>query len=380
MINEPKTNKAYALLIYSALGLALIFRIISTAHAAPLSTSCQLTLPLSRVTDGPVTTLDGQLFTELQITADPTVIYDERRYKMWFTTGDSQQHVGFAYAESGDGLRWKVWKNPAQPDLLLDLVFTNKPRSWYAAGAETASVLKGPDNLYRLYFTGDGPNQTYAIGLAVSRDGITWSEPVSAPVLAPVLGWEKPDCSNGECHTGGVLEPSVIYDAKDRLYKMWYAGLGKTADSFVAFRIGYATSPDGIKWQRLPDPVLDLGPLEAWDGIVVSHVNVTRDGAGTYHLFYFGQAYKDYQDGIELQRGSIGHAISQDGIHWVKDAAPLLTYRPGKWDGWMVGGPSALFMGNQLQLWYFGSMTGDLRTGIGMVSAACSPNKNQPLK
>ena len=91
-------------------------------------------------------------------------------------------------------------------------------------------------------------------------------------------------------------------------------------------------------------------------------------------MFYFGSAPGDYRDGIEIQRGSIGHAYSADGLVWSRNPAnPILAPRADGPDAWSVGGPTALIEGNRLRLWYFASPTGGLVSQVILAEAACGP-------
>jgi predicted GH43/DUF377 family glycosyl hydrolase len=298
---------------------------------------------------------------------------------MWFTSGDSKQRTGIAYAESTDGKRWTLWKRADRSaDSLADLVVMSSPNGWDAPGVENASVLRLPTGGYRMYYTGNRPpegSNTYAIGLATSDDGIAWRKQGSSPIFEGANPWERPNCSNPRdsrtCKDGGPLEPSVIYDAKEGLYKMWYAAVG--VKGFLSFRIGYATSKDGISWTRRPDPVLEPAGKGAWDETWVSHVNVIPDPQAGYHLFYFSTPLADICDGCEMQPGMIGHAYSVDGIRWIRNPKnPILSPRKGKWDAWTVGGPTALIREGKIWLWYHGfeSRRG-LKSAIGLVTALC---------
>jgi hypothetical protein len=124
--------------------------------------------PFTRV-GGPVTDQAGHApLVPLHVEADPTVISDGGVYKMWFTTGDTQNRAGLAYATSTNGTRWSMYHNPTNPDPWADLVLApTSPSAWNGLGIETGSALRGPDGVYRMYFTGDktpAGTQTYAIG------------------------------------------------------------------------------------------------------------------------------------------------------------------------------------------------------------------------
>jgi hypothetical protein len=348
-------------------------------RASTQTSPCQFTRRWTDVNRVVARRPDGKHLSPLQIAADPSVMFDGGRYRMWFTTGDSQKRTGIAHAESTDGVRWSVWRRPDGPqDPIVDLVLTSRTSDWDSPGIENAFVLRAPSGEYRMYYTGHRPpegSNAYAIGLATSTDGLRWQRWGTGPVFDAVNSWERPTCKNPadplSCRDGGPLEPSVIYDAKEQRYKMWYAAVG--TKGFLSFRIGYATSPDGFAWTRRPNPVLDTGPKGGWDEVWVSQVNVVADPVRGYHLFYFGTAVAEYCDNCEMQRGSIGHAYSTDGVTWTRNTSnPLLSPRAGQWDRWAVGGPSASFDGNALRLWYFGNEGSGLKTQIASVTVPCS--------
>lgn len=353
----------------------LLMVLASVAPAA--AQRCKFPGPWTRV-EPPAQLADGGPLVPIRIAADPSVIRRNGRYEMFFTTAGSNHVSGIARAESSDGKIWSVWRAPVRPDALTDLVLPTPPHGWEAPGIETADVLIGPDGLWRMYYTGNRPplgSATYAIGLATSLDGITWTRR-TAPVLEPENDWEKPICSTPSvpttCQRGGVLEPSVLYDPTTKLYRMYYSGLGEPKNSFRTFRIGMATSPDGITWTRRPQPVFHLGAPGRWDEMWTSHVNVVADPGGGYHMFYFGSAPSDYREGVELQRGSIGHAFSSDGLSWQRNPGnPILSPRPGQADEWQVGGPSAVIEDQRIRLFHFGSRTGGLVSDILLAEAPC---------
>jgi hypothetical protein len=50
---------------------------------------------------------------------------------------------------------------------------------------------------------------------------------------------------------GGVLEPTVIFDESENMFKIWYAGMGESGTgngTTWGARMGNATSADGITW------------------------------------------------------------------------------------------------------------------------------------
>ena len=282
-------------------------------------------------------------------------------FSMWYTSArkpnSDKRVLGITYAESTDGLVWRP-----KVDGSGEPIFMLEPTrgAWDEGGVETASVVKGRDGKYLMLYSGDvmpkGSN-SWAIGAALSDDGLTWTK-VKDPVLDANSDWEKPffeGSGKKRVRIGGVSEPSVLYDPKQDVYKMWYAALGKRR-SKLAFRMGYATSKDGLHWQSSSDPVLE--PEEgAWDDAVISHVEVVADPRTGYHLFDFGASAKDYELAehyhATMVPGGIGHAYSIDGLSWQRDANPVLDVLPNSPEAWMVGGPSALIENNIVKLWYF---------------------------
>ena len=354
------------------IGLALFL----TATPAPAGEpQCRFPGPWQRPAPTVRASHGGHL-SPLQIAADPSVLHEDGVYKMWFTNADSRGRTGVAFAQSADGIVWDVWKAAANSDATMDLVLAPPPGGWDAPGIETPHVLRVPGGGYRLYYSGNRTPEgsvTYAIGMAESPDGINWTRR-ERPVFEPAADWERPECDGSACRRGGVLEPSVLYDTATSQYRMWYAGLGLKSGTFRTYRIGHATSPDGIAWTRQANPVLDLGRGAAWDSMWTSHVEVVADPKAGFHMFYFGSALKDFTEGAEIQRGSIGHAYSADGLKWQRDPGnPILSPVAGQPDAWSAGGPSVLAEDGRLRMWYFGNPAAGLKSNIMRAEAACAP-------
>ena len=81
------------------------------------------------------------------------------------------------------------------------------------------------------------------IGLATSPDGVRWRrENGGRPVLSPGPA--------GAFDEGQGGFPEVLYDGS--VYRMWYAGMAADwhGSGFGHYRVGLATSSDGVVWQR----------------------------------------------------------------------------------------------------------------------------------
>jgi hypothetical protein len=97
-----------------------------------------------------------------------------------------------------------------------------------------------------------------SIGYATSADGLHWSRASDTPVLRPELAWEKV----------AVMAPNVLYDADQRLYRMWYSG----GEQYEPDAIGYATSSDGLHWVKRPAPIFVPDPSHAWEQAKVTAI------------------------------------------------------------------------------------------------------------
>jgi ribosomal protein S18 acetylase RimI-like enzyme len=193
-----------------------------------------------------------------------------------------------------------------------------------------------------------------AIGLAVSEDdGRTFRRIGPGPVLGP-----------------SAQEPCLVGDGFvrhiDGVYHMWYIfGTGwKRFEASAApdrtYKIGHATSLDGITWTKeegrriIPDR---LGELESQALPTV----VTR--GGRHHLFFCYRHSSDFRQNKD--RGyRLGHAYSDDLREWVRDDESAPGGTPGEWDSDMQCYPHAFEFKGRTYLLYNGNEFG--RHGFGL--------------
>jgi predicted GH43/DUF377 family glycosyl hydrolase len=125
---------------------------------------------------------------------------------------------------------------------------------------------------------------------------------------------------------------------------MWYSvgGLGEPS------AIGYATSKDGLQWDRYPqNPVLTPDKRADWEHDRVSAAQIFYRN-GWHYAFYIG-----FRDESGAQ---IGLARSKDGVtNWIRHPAnPIVRPTVGGWDASACYKPYAVFSGNRWMLWYNG--------------------------
>ena len=257
----------------------------------------------------------------------PNVLFDGTEYKMWYVGYDGSNHR-IGYATSTDGI---VWVKHSEPVLNLGASGT-----WDDNYVHSPTVLfDGAE--YQMWYSGsDGSNAR--IGYATSVNGIVWEK---HPDFVLDLG------ASGTWDDSLVHSPTVLFDGTK--YQMWYTGSNGSTH-----RIGYTTSTDGIVWEKHPNPVLDLGASGTWDDSLVHSPTVLFDGA-EYQMWYSG--YDDLN-------WRIGYATSADGIVWEKHPDFVLDLgASGTWDDDGVWSPTALFDGAKYQMWYTGQDGSQARTG-----------------
>ena len=212
--------------------------------------------------------------------------------------------------------------------------------TWDDAHVYMSSMIKD-NSTYKMWYVGhDGTNTR--IGYATSNNGTSWTKYASNPVLN--LG------ASGTWDDTNLQYLTVIKD--ESTYKMWYSGHDGTK-----WRIGYATSSDGISWTKhASNPVIDLSTPGAWDdeGLLVNEV--IKDGS-VYKIWYSGS------DGTNWR---IGYATSSDGMSWTKHASnPVLNIGAGgTWDDLHAYLSSVLKdIDGTYKMWYSGHDGSNVRFG-----------------
>jgi beta-1,2-mannobiose phosphorylase / 1,2-beta-oligomannan phosphorylase len=251
---------------------------------------------------------------------DMSVHVEGHRHRMWFSWRPKH---GIGYAESEDGFHWQV-----QDEVVLG---PDQAEPTECLEVTRPYVLVGDGGL-TMWYAAHGDEQV-VIARASSPDGLVWER--EGTVLVPSLPWEK----------SAIMCPSVLRDTDGR-YHMWYSG----GERYEPDAIGYATSLDGYKWERVVEgPVLTSNPAAAWEHDRVAGAHVFRANDWLY-AFYIG-----FANGFE--ESSIGVARSNDGVNWARHAGnPVLTKGPaGTFDSINVYKPFVIVDGRTWRVWYNGS-------------------------
>lgn len=267
---------------------------------------------------------------------------DGRLVLLYYAAGDNSSVTSIGLASSIDGENFTRLDTP--------VLSPGKQGEWDSGGVSVYPncVLQLKDGSYMMYYSGfsEGTPDLYhsgAIGVATSNDLIQWKKYEKNPIIRPGErdSWES----------WGVFEPSVHYNGNPYgalgSYKMWYGG----SDENLRFQIGYAESKDGYNWVKSEDnPVVsytDNGIDFDSYSIEVHSVSMVNN---KYVMFY--EAIRESFP----YPFSIGMAISDDGVRWVKSRNnPILEGGMiGEWDAMGTYHPSLVHVENKYLLYYVG--------------------------
>jgi beta-1,2-mannobiose phosphorylase / 1,2-beta-oligomannan phosphorylase len=269
---------------------------------------------------------------------DVCVIRVSGIYRMYFSWRPKRC---IAMVESGDGIHWTAPNHGAAdvPEIVLEPDST----SGWEDEVNRPVVLQREDG-FHLWYTGQTEKRSW-IGYARSTDGRSWkrenpaanagdSNGKTRAVLSPEVAWEKV----------AVMAPHVLWDAKERVYKMWYSG----GEQYEPNALGYATSPDGVNWTKFAgNPVMEGDRHFAWEQERVTAAHLMKHG-DFYYAFYIG--FKNIND------AAIGLARSRDGIRgWERlPANPIVRPSFLGWDSSACYKPSVIYEDGRWMLWYNG--------------------------
>ncbi len=267
-------------------------------------------------------------------------------YYMWYTGVPENEFAQNIYlATSTDGLTWTKEATP--------VLERGAPGSFDSRQLGKPTVVYDQTNLaapFRMWYAGEG-DLGGSIGYATSLDGRTWTKyvPEGATESQPVYTPGK----IGMADSYRVTHPCVLI--ANGVYFMWY-----TADDSNNKRVAYATSTDGITWDR-GGVVFDVGTGN--EGEAVFAPAVVRTGLDTpgtnddgFHMIF--TANKIVAGG-DIQSKLI-NGDSPDGITWSStNIAFSSAGGDTAFDGWNVSQPAILYdpldAVHPYKMWYVGN-------------------------
>lgn len=190
--------------------------------------------------------------------------------------------IGLAIDKNNPGSFKKYSNLPVMDRQSVDPFMTASPfvleengklRMWYISGIKWEMENGKPKHYYHLKY-------------AESTDGIEWSR----------KGLIAIDFKSNKEYA--IARPCVLKE--QGLYKMWYSY--RASEKAESYRIGYAESKDGLKWNRL-DEAIDLDvSAEDWDAEMLCYPFVFAHNKRKYML-YNGNGYG---------RSGFGLAVCED--------------------------------------------------------------------
>ena len=225
--------------------------------------------------------------------AMPSCIVDHagRKYLLYIgwnrgVTVAYRNAIGLAVSTDGGRNFQRVFEGPIVDRTRLEPYFCASPfalvedglwKLWYASATGFVEI--------------DGmPEPVYQIKYAESRDGAEWRRD---NIVCLEYGFD------GEANA----RPCVLREGG--IYRMWYCFRGSRdyrADKSQSYRIGYAESVDGVRWQRL-DHLVGIDRSETgWDSVMMEYPFV-YEHRGLKYMLYNGNGFGE---------SGIGYAVLRD--------------------------------------------------------------------
>lgn len=185
--------------------------------------------------------------------------------------------------------------------VVVDIGGPGDPDSSYAS---YPWVLKGPDGLYRMWYSGVTTGNAYRILYATSWDGYNWEK------LGTVI---SPGFSGTGSDSRRVYAPCVIDEGSQ--YRMYYTAVD-ISDTRITLM---AVSPDGVSW--------------TYDGLAINVGGSGETKVAAYaSVLEDGPSYKSWYSGYSASNYRIFHATSLDGVAWTKQGLVMPLGAPGEPD------------------------------------------------
>lgn len=219
--------------------------------------------------------------------ADAVVVHDGTQYRMYYTAGS---YIAVATSTNGT-----VWTKPSigvvsyggntSNNITLDV---GAAGAWdsYQVGDQYVLMIT---NAWWMYYIGRASTTNpWYIGVVTSGDGYHWTRPVVTAVSFNgstsnniVIAHSSTATDWDGDSTFGVAAPSVSVDSSG-LWRLLYNSRPKS--SYV-FRIGLATSGDGVTWTKYAgNPILREGMLYRWDSLGTAQPCLIGD-----EVYFMGQ-------------------------------------------------------------------------------------------
>jgi len=293
--------------------------------------------------------LNPTLYWEGETVKDQILTRTSSGYEMWYVGNKPQTGSKIGHATSKDGI--SNWEKAEEPVIKI-----GSTGDWDENDTEDPFVLYDSKNKYRMWYLSISKRyflqipDRFRIRYATSTDGINWSDNTSNSDY--VFGGTP-----GKWDSGGPARGKSILYLKG-VFHLWYAA----TDNNWTWKIGYATSEDGINWTKQNNGEPVIVPTETWErpecGPVTHPSVIYNEEKNIFEMWYTVC--------FPIERPAIVYAYSSDGIHWIKpaDKNPALEGGvEGEWDYAGIWAPFVIKEGNKYKMWYTGSNHKIVRIG-----------------
>ncbi len=222
--------------------------------------------------------------------------------------------------------RPQPWQRQPQP------IFSARTtsESWCKVVLYSPHVIRA-NGTYRMWYVGTSTGSRIydmGIGYAESNDGLNWKPHPGNPVL------KGENLPYGPC----FQTPFVIFDREEENYKMWFTAVLGSATNQA---LGYATSPDGVKWSVHPKPIYPS----------IRSPMVLKTGPANYRMW----ANSDPGPGKGSLFNNIFEFSSTEGMTWTRSKSPCI--RPSDLISTCVY-PFVSQINGRYVMWYGGHIAG----------------------
>lgn len=159
-------------------------------------------------------------------------------------------------------------------------------RMWYIFG-----------HSWRHYPGSPQPERVYKITHATSPDCQRWVRADGKQIIADALGED-------ECQ---ALPTVIQHDGKWHMVFCYRQPFGFRQDADRGYRLGYATSPDGISWSRDDSLLQVTRDANGWDADMQCYPHMFKAGGKTF-LLYNGNLFGRYGFGAAVLEGASNDA------------------------------------------------------------------------
>jgi len=264
------------------------------------------------------------------------VVFDGTLYHMYLVGGVGSSPLSSSWSVghwiSTDKLSW--FQDPDNP------VLEPEPGEWDGYSIYGIAVMYDGSMFHLWYGSPAYYREPVYVGYATNDDG--WG-PWTKHADNPVDGLEPG--APGELDDRGVTPSTVFFNGTD--YEMWYNASCSVGHYWGTWRLGYATSVDGLSWTK--HDTLVLVGSEPWEGAHLWSPEVVPYGSG-FAMWYTGH---------DLVTGRTGYAISQNGIDWGQLNSNAVILEGDTAHGWVSHCADIYYVTSPLELVFFD----DLETG-----------------